>query len=134
MISQALKILFVGGLLALNFGLVNPAAVLAADPLDSACAQLSEEQRAKSTSCSSRTDKNPLTGTDGLLMKIANIIAIIAGITAVVMMIVSGFRMITANGDAQKFASARGTAIGAVVGIIIIVLARSLVLLILEKL
>jgi len=104
------------------------------DPLNPACDQLTPTERAKSPTCNARTDENPLTGTNGLLMDVANIVALVAGIAAVIMIIVGGFRMITANGDAQGFASARSTVLGAIIGVIIIIAARSLVLLILERL
>ncbi len=125
-----LSTLFIFGLGVATYSPV----VIAADPLAPVCDEMTPEAKAKSATCAARTNKNPLTGTDGLLMKVANIVAIIAGIAAVLMIIVGGFRMITANGDSQGFGSARSTVIGAVVGLIIIILARSIVVLILEKL
>ena len=104
------------------------------DPLNAACGQLDAEQRATSPSCAARTEENPLTGKNGLLMKVATLVAIVAGLAAVIIIIVGGFRMITANGDSQGFAQARSSVIGAAVGLIIIVLARSLVVFILERL
>jgi len=128
-----LKIVVVSIVAFVGINIAAPAATYAVDPLDAPCADLSSEQRAQSPTCSSRTDKNPLTGTNGVLMKVANIVAVIAGIVAVIMVMVNGFRMITANGDAQAFGTARSGVIGAVIGVIIIIAARSLVILILER-
>jgi len=76
------------------------------------------------------TPGNPLTGSDGLIIKITRIVAIIAGIAATIMIIMSGFRYITANGDANQAASARSTLIYAIVGLIVIVIAQSLIALV----
>lgn len=64
-----------------------------------------------------------------------NIIATVAGIAAVIIIIVSGFQFITAggavpgqrSGDPNKIKSARATLTGAVIGLIIIALAWTIV-------
>jgi hypothetical protein len=76
------------------------------------------------------TTGNPLTGNDGLIIKISRIVAIVAGIAATIMIIMSGLRYITANGDANQAASARSTLIYAIVGLIVIAVAQGLVALV----
>lgn len=108
----------------LNVGLVIAPVASADDILKDACTGSS----ASSDVCKSKsTSDNPLTGTDGLLYNIANIIAVIAGIAAVIIAIVSGLRYVTSGGDSQKTATAKNTLIGAIIGLIVIVLARALV-------
>ena len=63
----------------------------------------------------------------------SNIIAVIAGIVAVVVIILSGFRYVTSGGDTQKIASAKNTLIGAIVGLVIIVLARGIIVVVLKS-
>jgi len=58
---------------------------------------------------------------------IINILSIVVGFVAVVMIIVSGFKFITASGDSSSIASARSTIIYALVGLVIAVLAQVLV-------
>lgn len=70
---------------------------------------------------------NPLTGQNGLLIGIANVIALSTGIIAVIIIIVSGFRYITAGGEAAKAKSARDSIIAALVGLVIIALAGTLI-------
>lgn len=60
-------------------------------------------------------------------------VAIIAGISAVIMIILSGFRYVTSGGDTQKIASAKNTLIGAIVGLVIIVVARGIIVLVLKS-
>ena len=60
--------------------------------------------------------------------------SIIIGIAAVIMVIVGGLSLITANGDAQAIARARSSIIYALVGIVIAALAQILVAFVLNKL
>ena len=75
-----------------------------------------------------RSEQNPTTGTDSIFVTIANILAIIAGIIAVIIIIIAGITMMTSGGDSGKVKSSRDTIIYAAIGIVVIVLARTLVL------
>lgn len=79
------------------------------------------------------TPSNPLTGNDGLILRIARIVAIIAGVAATIMIIMSGFRYITANGDANQAAAARTTLIYSLIGLIVVVVAQSIVALVVSN-
>ncbi|MCA9324601.1 hypothetical protein KDA23_00845 [Candidatus Saccharibacteria bacterium] len=76
----------------------------------------------------------PSPGDKGLLMKIVDIIALVAGAAAVIIIIVSGLRFITAGGNAEDIAGARRGIIYAAVGIVVIALARALIFVVLSKL
>lgn len=76
---------------------------------------------------------NPVTGNDGLLNKITNIVAAVAGVAAVILILISGIRFITAGGDANQASSARRTLIYALVGLVVIVLARAIIALVISK-
>jgi hypothetical protein len=78
-----------------------------------------------------RGDK--IIGNDGIILRATNLIAIIGGIAAVFMVVIAGFLYITAAGDAQKSASARTTLTYALVGIIIITLARTIVIFVVTR-
>jgi hypothetical protein len=83
---------------------------------------------AKSAVCTDKQSKsNPLTGKDGLLLKITNIIAVIAGIAAVIIIILSGLRMVTSGGSSEDVAGARRSIIYALIGLVVIVVARTLI-------
>jgi type IV secretory pathway VirB2 component (pilin) len=62
-----------------------------------------------------------------LIATILNILSFIAGVAAVIMIIIAGFKFITSQGDSSAVTSARNTALYAVVGIIIVVLAQVIV-------
>ena len=61
------------------------------------------------------------------------LISIVAGVIAVIMLIVGGFMFITSEGDGTKAANARKTIIYAVVGIVVVVFAQVLVKFVFKK-
>jgi hypothetical protein len=62
-----------------------------------------------------------------------NILSAIVGIAAVIVIIISGLRFITANGDASSVATARNGIIYAVAGLIIVALSQAIVHFVLGK-
>jgi hypothetical protein len=62
-----------------------------------------------------------------LVTKIVNILSVIVGIVAVIMIIIGGFKYITSGGDSNRVASAKNTIIYAIVGLIIVALAQVIV-------
>jgi len=68
-----------------------------------------------------------------VLQLVLQMISAIAGVIAVIMLIVGGFKYITSQGDANAAASARNTLIYAIVGIMIVVFAQVIVKFVLKK-
>lgn len=62
-----------------------------------------------------------------------NILSVIVGVVAVVMIIIGGFKFVTSGGDAQATASARTTIIYALVGLAAVALAQGMVKFVLRK-
>lgn len=77
---------------------------------------------------------NPISGSNGLLINITKIVAFIAGAAAVILIIVGGLRYITSAGNIEKANSARSTVINALIGLVVIVLAASLITYVVGKL
>jgi hypothetical protein len=118
--------------------LMAPATVAAFGPFSDVCSNGDANSSAVCNSTSKTDSKgnpvNPLVGPDGLLLHIANIIAYIAGAAAIILIIVSGLRFITAGGDSNKAASARATIVNALIGLVVIVLGTVLIDFVLSKL
>lgn len=68
-----------------------------------------------------------------ILNRIIDVLSIIVGIIAVVMVIISGFKFITSGGDSGQITSAKHTLIYAIVGLIIVALAQTIVKFVLSK-
>lgn len=95
------------------------------------CSSGSDEQ--KSTVCQT-TNTDPLTGPNGVLVKLTHVIAFFAGAVAVILVIVGGIRYMIATGDAAGIKSARDTVINALIGIVIIVLAQAIITFVISRL
>jgi hypothetical protein len=79
-----------------------------------------------SAACSGN-GKDTISGSNGVILRAANLLSIIAGVAAVIMIMIGGFMMITGAGDSSRIGTGRKTIIYAIVGIIVIVLARTIV-------
>lgn len=126
--KHVLKLLIISAVV-LNILLVTPV-ISYASPFNQACTSGSVTDGrnvGSSTLCSDNPTSNPLVGPDGLLIKVVNVVSIIAGVTAVIMIIISGMQFVLANGEAKRVESARNTIIFSVIGLIVIVLARFII-------
>jgi hypothetical protein len=111
--------------------LLVPASVSAYSPLGNACTSGTNTASACSNTSGA---SDPIGGTNGLLKKASLIVASIAGIAAVIIIIISGIQFATSGGDPQKAARARTTLIGAIIGLVIIVVAQGILVFVLSKL
>lgn len=107
-------------------------ALAAANPLTAACTAQGGAGKA-SSACSAGTSDN-ISGPNGIIFKSALVIATVAGVIAVIIVIIGGFTLVTANGDPQKVAQARTAIIGAFVGLVLIATATSIVVFVVSKL
>lgn len=100
------------------------------NPIDEAC----RGRAASSDVCQSQSpNENPVSGSDGVIIRIVNILAILGGIIAVIIMMVAGIKMILSGGDANRVKNSRETIIYAAVGIVVIVVSRSIIIFIINK-
>lgn len=87
-----------------------------------------EQSCTGSSSSVCRADgSDPISGNDGVLMLVVNILSAVVGIAAVIMIIVSGISYMTSQGDSSKIQSAKNTIIYAVVGLIVVLLSRTII-------
>jgi hypothetical protein len=121
------------------FGLSGPAtnSVAAFDPfggVDCTGGQAGQSgaKPSDSAACTGKVgaDENPVVDT---IRKITNIVAFAAGAAAAILMVVGGIRYITSNGDANNIKSAKNTVVYSLIGLAVIVLARSLIVFVLGK-
>lgn len=68
-----------------------------------------------------------------VISAVINLLSVAVGVAAVIMIIIGGLKYVTSNGDSQAVASAKHTIIYAVVGLIIVALAQTLVKFVLSK-
>lgn len=76
---------------------------------------------------------NPENAINSVITDSLNILTVVVGIIAVVMIVYGGFRYVTSGGDATRVASAKNTLMYAIIGLIIAVLAQVIVKFVLKQ-
>lgn len=107
-------------------------AVPSAGAVDVFNENLCERQVNNSNSSAVCTDKNvgnenPLFGPSGILTAIINILTIVVGIAAVIMIVFAGLRYVTSGSNPQDAANARERIVYALVALVVAGLAQVLV-------
>lgn len=113
-------------LMGLTTGLLifSAGSALAFNPFNGACSSSGASQRSV---CQTTTSSNPLIGPGGVINKIVNIISIVGGIAAVIIIIVGGLEYVTSGGDPQRTNTAKNTILFAIIGVVVIALAQIIV-------
>ena len=113
--------------IAMTIGCISIAqgSAYAVSSKDSVCQGIGSVSGDSSSNCSSDSTGGP--SVDGAVATAINIFSWIAGITAVIMVIVGGFQYVTSGGDSGKVGSAKNTILYALIGIVIVALAQVIV-------
>lgn len=120
LIILSFTLLFVGSLATPAYAAFN------GDPLNQACTETGVDNPACNSAASQGTN-DPIAGPNGLIRTVANIVAMIGGIIAVVFIVIGALGFITSGGDSQKAATARSRVLSGVIGLVIIALAWAIV-------
>lgn len=120
--------------ISLAFGVSAPIALpamvsAAGSPQQSAC------EAVGGTFSGGKCSSSPSNGVDvNKIIGVAlNLLSVVAGIAAVIMIIISGLRYITSGGDPQGVSGAKNTLIYAIVGLVIVAMSQFIVLFIVNK-
>lgn len=112
------------------------------NPLEEACSTNTKTQDSPlCKQAQEQGEKDPIAGPNGVISKAANIIALVAGIGAVIMILIGSFEFITAGGtaigqrssDPNKVKQARSRIVNALIGLVVIALAWAIVRLITDQ-
>lgn len=104
---------------------------LAADVFKDACAQAPSSTVCQDNAAQNGANTNPV---NHIIHVATDIVAVLVGLAAVVMIIISGFKFVTAAGSAESVKSARQTLIAALIGLAIAGLAWTLINFAVDKL
>lgn len=107
-------------------------AYAATDPLQGACTNANA--KANSSACQQSNGQNPLVGESGLITKASRLIAYIAGIAAVILIIIGGLMYVLSDGDANKVTTAKNTILYAAIGLVVVILAQAIILFVINAL
>lgn len=118
----------------ITFSLVlAPRIALAQTAFDNACA--AGTKTSDSAVCKDKNNNtNPFYGPGSLVSKATEVVAILAGSAAFIMIIVSGIRFAISGGDSNAVTSARNTMFYALIGLAVAVMAQAMVIFVINKL
>lgn len=128
------------GILALSCMLVfvSCVAVIPAaaqdNPLNRACATNPDATVCKDNKQPQSFNNNSFFGANGILTRVARLIAIITGVVSLTMVVYGGYRYTTASGDASKLNTARDTILYALAALVIAAMAQAIVVYVLNRL
>jgi type IV secretory pathway VirB2 component (pilin) len=119
-------------ILLLSFMAIGSSRCLAAVDIKT-CPTGTSSDVSSSTLCSDNTaaNKNPIIS--GLKV-VLDVMSYIAGIIAVISLIIAGFKLVLGGGNSDQYNSARGMIIFVIVGVAVVVLSQTIVVFILDKL
>ena len=144
-----LKVLMAILIIAPIFAMMAGTASAAYNPLDNACKSNGvgdPSDPANSPLCKDAAAQgatNPVSGPKGVISKAANIIALVAGVGAIIMILIGSFEFVTAGGTGfksatagaapTKAAKARARISSALIGLVVVALAWTIVRLITDR-
>jgi hypothetical protein len=82
----------------------------------------------------SKDNSNPIWGSGSVVEVVVNILALIIGVAAVIIIIIAGIQYMVSTGDPTKVNNAKNAILYAVIGLVVAVLARFVVPFVLGKL
>lgn len=114
-------------ILASSIGVVSMSIASAADlsSKDESCQVLSD----LGGNCGAESDKD----ISGAIKTAIQVLLIVAGIIAVIMIIVGGLKYVTSSGDPQAISSAKKTIIYAIIGLVVVIFAQLIVQFVLSR-
>jgi type IV secretory pathway VirB2 component (pilin) len=103
--------------------LASPDAVSAASSPLSMVASAADEAQSGVDAVNSGND----TSLEDMITSVINVLLYIAGIIAVIMIIVGGIKYMTSSGDSSGISSAKNTVLYAIIGLVLVILAFAIV-------
>jgi hypothetical protein len=139
MMLRLKRYLFLSPVLFVLVASLNPIRVAAFNPFnpnsnDNTVCDQTDATGNKSSVCNIDPNNDPITGSDGLVNKVANIISLLTGVAAVIVIMIAGLRYIMSSGDGAKTASAKNAILYASIGLVVTIVARAVVALVVTRL
>ena len=129
-IIHKLKTPIIAFMIIMSFG-VAPSSLAFASPFSSSTSSVCNGAAINDTGqCSGPASQNSL---NNILKTVLNLLSFVVGFVAVLMIIISGFRIIVSGGDSNSFNSAKNGLLYAVVGIVIVAISQVIVQFVLTK-
>ncbi len=118
-----------------TLGLVAPMTAVASADIDSSlgCGANLSFTTDSNADCEAAAEEGAGDRIDRIVKNVINIISLVVGIAAVVMIIIGGLRYVTSNGDSGQVGNAKNTILYAVVGLVVVALAQVIVRFVVDR-
>jgi hypothetical protein len=110
-------------LVALLVLLIAPSVYAQTDVFEEAC-----RSNPNAALCQAKDEDTPIAGEDGLIIRVARLIATIVGVVAVIVIIIGGLQYMLAAGDSAKINNAKNAILYALIGLVVAVIAQFIIL------
>ena len=109
--------------------MLSPVAVRAQADIESnlGCGANLDFSSASGTDCEAGQEETAGDRVNSIVTSVINILSLVVGVVAVIMIIIGGLRYITSGGDSGQVGNAKNTILYAVVGLIVVALAQIIV-------
>jgi hypothetical protein len=105
--------------------------VCAQNPQATTCADINKTN----SQCGSDINcLNPLSGNDGILMRVVKLLSFVTGVASVIIIILAGLKYVTADGDSNSITSAKHTIQYGLVGLVVTIVAEAIILFVIKGL
>jgi len=117
--------------MALIMSIMLPGAIVGqlalASPVSDACAGI----KAAGGSCGNKTTANA--GFKRIVTNVINVLSVVVGAVAVIMIIIGGFRYVISNGDSNSTKGAKDTILYAIIGLVVVLFSQIIVAFVLDR-
>ncbi len=124
--------------LMVSFGLVAPLGLAtvtyaAATDMENQLCKGAQLDPSATDGCNAKAIKDSGTGVKDIIATGIDLFSLVVGIIAVIMIIIGGVKYITSNGDAGNVTGAKNTILYAIIGLIVVALAQTIVFFVLGR-
>jgi len=108
-------------------------------PVDGACklnpfAQACDGAASSASACQANGNTNPVSGKDGIILRVINIFSFVIGVASVIMVLFGGLRYVVSAGGSEGVKKAKDTILYALIGIVVFLLSRGIIAFVVNKL
>jgi hypothetical protein len=79
------------------------------------------------------TSTDPLTGSNGLILKVIRLLAWVTGAASLIIMIIGSIKYVTSGGDSNSVGSAKSTIVYALVGLVVSLMGQGIIALVINR-
>lgn len=127
---KLLKLLLLGVFYVLALSVSGASVSAAFDPLEQVCSGSGSGSAACQEKRTGASEENPVTSTTN---NVVNLLSLVIGATAIVIIVVAGITMTLSQGDSGKIKSSRDAIIYAAVGLVVTALARTIIIFVINR-